>query len=251
MRSDPGRSSPRRRSVLGVAAAVIAGTLVASAGPVGAAPTAPAAQATPVAAETSDASLASAAARPTLRQGARGAAVTSLQRRLTALHYDLGTADGVFGGETYHAVVAFQKVHNLGRDGVVGPATWAKLDRPLTLRPRYSHPGTSVEVRLDKQVLILARGGRVTRILDASSGKPSTPTVTGDFTILRRIDGWRTSDLGRLWRPNYFYGGYAIHGYPSVPNYPASHGCVRVSIAAMNRLWGVIGVGMPTHVYYR
>src|SRR5688572_24200673 len=127
MRSDPGRSSRRRRSVLGVAAAVVAATLVASAGP--ATPSAPAA------AETSDASLASAAARPTLRQGARGAAVTSLQRRLTALHYDLGTADGVFGGETYHAVVAFQKVHNLGRDGVVGPATWAKLDRPLTLRP--------------------------------------------------------------------------------------------------------------------
>ena len=236
MGSDPGRSIVRV-----VAVAVVAGTLVMTGGPALASPAAPAAT------QAADA----AAARPTLRQGARGSAVTTLQRRLTALHYDLGAADGVFGAETFHAVVAFQKVNNLGRDGIVGPATWAKLDRPLTLRPRYSHSGTWVEVRLDKQVLMLARGGSAIRILDASSGKASTPTVTGNFTILRRIDGWRTSDLGRLWRPNYFYGGYAIHGYTSVPNYPASHGCVRVTMAAMNRLWGVIGVGMPTHVYYR
>jgi Putative peptidoglycan binding domain/L,D-transpeptidase catalytic domain len=227
-----------------MAMAVAVGALATTAGPAQASPAGSAAT------QAADATGA-AAARPTLRQGSRGSAVTSLQRRLTALHYDLGTVDGVFGAETFHAVVAFQKVHNLGRDGIVGPATWAKLDRPLTLRPRYSHSGTWIEVRLDKQVLILARGGRAIRILDASSGKPSTPTVTGNFTIQRRIDGWRTSDLGRLWRPNYFYRGYAIHGYPSVPNYPASHGCVRVTIAAMNRLWGVIGVGMPTHVYYR
>lgn len=243
MRSDPGRSIARAA----VSIALVAGALVVTGGPAQASPAGPAATRATQAPEATDA----AAARPTLRQGSRGSAVTSLQRRLTALHYDLGPVDGVFGAETFHAVVAFQKVHNLGRDGIVGPATWAKLDRPLTLRPRYSHSGTWIEVRLDKQVLVLARGGSAIRILDASSGKASTPTVTGNFTIQRRIDGWRTSDLGRLWRPNYFYRGYAIHGYTSVPNYPASHGCVRLTIAAMNRLWGVIGVGMPTHVYYR
>jgi N-acetylmuramoyl-L-alanine amidase len=277
MRSDCGRWSHRRRRhasarrgrgprrVLVVAAAVV-GALTLTAGPALASPAAPASAAAPAAtagpaatkaAATTDrtaaagATTTAAAARPTLRQGSRGSAVTSLQRRLTALHYDLGTVDGVFGTETFHAVVAFQKVNNLGRDGIVGPATWARLDRPLAPHARYSHSGTWIEVRLDKQFLMLVRNGSVIRILDVSSGKPSTPTVTGNFTIQRRIDGWRTSDLGRLWRPNYFYQGYAIHGYPSVPNYPASHGCVRVSMAAMNRLWGVIGVGMPTHVYYR
>ncbi|HEX8804503.1 MAG TPA: L,D-transpeptidase family protein [Acidimicrobiales bacterium] len=189
--------------------------------------------------------------RPTLRQGSRGSAVTTLQRRLHTLHYDVGTIDGVFGTSTFHAVVAFQKVNNLGRDGIVGPATWYALDHPLTPRPRYSHSGTWVEVNLTKQVLYLARSGAVIRILDASSGKPSTPTPAGNFTIIRRIDGWRTSSLGTLWRPNYFYRGYAIHGSTSVPNYPASHGCVRVTIAAMNRLWPVIGVGMPVHLYHR
>jgi N-acetylmuramoyl-L-alanine amidase len=52
-----------------------------------------------------------------------------------------------------------------------------------------------------------------------------------------------------MWRPNYFYRGYALHGSASVPAYPASHGCVRVTVAAMNRLWSLLRVGMPVSVY--
>ena len=95
----------------------------------------------------------------------------------------------------------------------------------------------------------LAKAGVVTRIVDASPGKSSTPTPTGSFSITRRIDGWRQSDLGLLWRPNYFYYGYAIHGAKSVPTYSASHGCVRVTIPAMNRLWSTLYIGERVHVY--
>jgi lipoprotein-anchoring transpeptidase ErfK/SrfK len=63
------------------------------------------------------------------------------------------------------------------------------------------------------------------------------------------VDGWRQSDLGLMWRPKYFYRGYAIHGYSSVPTYPASHGCVRVPIPGMNRLWPHLAIGLPVHVY--
>ncbi|MFC0006351.1 L,D-transpeptidase family protein [Micromonospora siamensis] len=198
---------------------------------------------------TATARYALATTQPTLRQGSRGAAVTTLQRRLAALHYDLGTIDGDFGPSTFHAVVAFQKVNGLSRDGIVGPNTWAKLSSPVIPKPRYRHSGLSLEANLSRQVLYLARDGQVIRILDASSGKASTPTVRGNFSITRRIDGWRQSDLGMLWKPNYFYRGYAVHGATSVPNYPASHGCVRVTIPAMNRLWGTIKVGLPVHVY--
>ena len=91
---------------------------------VAAAPTAAAAQPSPVAVRT----VAVTAAQPVLRLGSRGGTVVTLQQRLSALHYfDVGRADGVFGANTYHAVVAFQKVQGLTRDGVVGPATWAKL----------------------------------------------------------------------------------------------------------------------------
>ncbi|MEW2329737.1 L,D-transpeptidase family protein [Micromonospora chersina] len=238
---------PAAHAALGTAL-LVAGLAVpaaaASAAPVAAAPV----SAAPVAAAGAAVTLAT-AGQPMLRQGSRGAAVSALQARLTALRYDVGGVDGIFGPSTHHAVVAFQKVNGLVRDGIVGPRTRAALDRPVVPRPRYTHPGYSVEADLTRQVLYLARRGVVVRILDASSGRASTPTPTGDWTVGRRIDGWRQSDLGLLWRPNYFHRGYAVHGATSVPTYPASHGCVRVPVPAMNRLWTTIRVGTPVHVY--
>ena len=46
------------------------------------------------------------------------------------------------------------------------------------------------------------------------------------------------STLGILYRPRFIVGGVAVHGYSSVPNYPASHGCIRVSNSAMDMIWG-------------
>ena len=45
-------------------------------------------------------------------------------------------------------------------------------------------------------------------------------------------------DLGSLYRPKFIVGGVAIHGSPSIPNYPASHGCVRVANPVMDLIWG-------------
>jgi N-acetylmuramoyl-L-alanine amidase len=186
---------------------------------------------------------------PVLRLGSSGPAVVQLQRRLATLHYDLGPVDGRFGAQTFHAVVAFQKVNGLVRDGVVGARTWAALARPVIPRPRRWLSASSLEVNLTRQVVYLARQGVVLRVLDASTGKASTPTPLGNFSIQRRIDGWRQSTLGLMWRPNYFYRGYAVHGSTSVPAYPASHGCVRVTIPAMNRLWSQLRIGMPVSLY--
>ena len=189
------------------------------------------------------------AAWPTVKYGSSGSAVTYLQQRLVALRYDVGSVDGVFGNNTLHAVYAFQKVQGIVVDGIVGPATWSKLASPYRPAARYYHSSAAVEINLTKRVLYLTNTGSITRIVDASPGKSSTPTPTGNFSILRRIDGWRQSDLGLLWRPNYFYGGYAIHGSTSVPTYSASHGCVRVTISAMNRLWSRLYIGERVHIY--
>jgi N-acetylmuramoyl-L-alanine amidase len=188
-------------------------------------------------------------ANPVLRTGSHGAAVVRLQRRLTALHYDVGPIDGSFGPQTFHGVVAFQKVNGLSRDGIVGPRTWAALAHPVVPRPRRTLSSTSLEVNLSRQVVYLARNGVVLRIMDASTGKASTPTPLGRFTIQRRIDGWRQSPLGLMWRPNYFFRGFAVHGSTSVPAFPASHGCVRLTIQAMNRLWPLLRIGMPVTLY--
>ena len=191
-----------------------------------------------------------AASRPVLRPGSSGAAVTALQRRLAALHYDVGRVDGTFGSSTLHGVCAFQKVQGLGVDGVVGPATYAALDAPRVPLPRHVLDAAAVEVDLRLRVLLLTRAGAVTRVVDCSPGTPSTPTPTGAFEVTRRIDGWRRSALGLLWRPNYFHAGYAVHGSTSVPTYAASHGCVRVTVPAMDRLWPVLRVGEKVWVHH-
>jgi hypothetical protein len=203
----------------------------------------------PVVGHASPASAMLATTNPVLRTGSRGAAVVRLQNRLAALHYDTGPIDGIFGPQTFHGVVAFQKVNGLVRDGIVGPRTWAALAHPVVPRPRRTLSSSSLEVNLSRQVVYLARNGVVLRIMDASTGKASTPTPLGRFTIQRRLDGWRQSPLGLLWRPNYFYRGYAVHGSTSVPAYPASHGCVRLTIPAMNRLWPLLRIGMPVTLY--
>jgi peptidoglycan L-alanyl-D-glutamate endopeptidase CwlK len=63
---------------------------------------------------------------PTLRQGARGASVKTLQERLNKHGAKVAT-DGSFGARTMQAVKAFQKSKKLKSDGVVGGATWAAL----------------------------------------------------------------------------------------------------------------------------
>lgn len=240
------RHHPQRR-VTGLTALIAIGGLILASGlSVVAAATAVPQGATATAVRPTATAVAD---RPMLRQGSRGSAVVTLQRRLAALRYDVGPIDGIFGPSTYHGVVAFQKVNNLGRDGIVGPRTWAALDRPVTPRARYRHSGYGVEVNLTKQVLYLTRQGAVVRVVNASSGTARTPTPTGNYTVVRHIDGWRQSSLGLLWRPKYFYRGYAVHGSTSVPAYPASHGCVRVTVPAMNRLWSILRIGTPVHIY--
>ncbi len=200
------------------------------------------------------------AAQPLLRLSSRGAAVVTLQQRLSELRYvDVGVADGVFGSATLHAVVAFQKVQGISRDGVVGPVTWARLAAPYRPAPRYRLGTSSLEVDLTRQVVYYVRSGSVQAIADASTGSGGTyysqgrwsraVTPTGRFAIYARYSGWQNSPLGWMYRPNYFYGGYAVHGSTSVPPYPASHGCVRVTVSTMDRLSPMLWMGMPVAVY--
>ena len=194
-----------------------------------------------------------------LRSGSEGRAVEALQRRLAELGYQVHEADGQFGPETHHAVVAFQKVNRIGRDGVVGPVTRKALERPRVPRPRSRKAGFHVEADLTLQVVYLVRDGKIREILDASSGSGQNYTVrgdvrvavtpTGDFRIQRKIDAWRKSDLGLLYRPAYFIGGYALHGAYSVPPFPASHGCIRITTTAMDRWFAKLPVGTPMLVY--
>ena len=66
------------------------------------------------------------------------------------------------------------------------------------------------------------------------------------------IDGIREGRLGTLYRPRYFTNdGVAFHGSTSVPPYGASHGCVRLTNAAMDWVWAanIMPIGSPVVVY--
>ena len=193
-----------------------------------------------------------------LKRGEKGAQVGALQNRLNALGYWVGTANGTFGDQTQQAVYALQKSASIGRDGVVGPQTQAALDKGVRPTPR-STSGYVIEIDLKKQILMLVRDGKVSQIFNTSTGSGKhyerdgntylATTPPGHFAVSRQIDGWRDAPLGLLWRPKYFNGGIAIHGATSVPPYPASHGCSRVSITAMNYLWTTGKIPLKTSVW--
>ncbi|MDQ4143242.1 MAG: peptidoglycan-binding protein [Actinomycetota bacterium] len=202
----------------------------------------------------------SAPSRDVHRKGDRGRRVRVLQSRLEELNYWVGGVDGVYGTLTRQAVIAFQKVNGLSPDGVAGPRTRSALDEPQPPQVRSSQQGLVMEVNKPQQILVSVWNGEVSHIWNTSTGTEEhytyggrrylADTPEGQWEIYRQIDGWRESHLGRLYRPKYFHeDGIAIHGYHRVPAYPASHGCVRVSMEAMDYLWEALPIGTLVWVY--
>jgi hypothetical protein len=196
-----------------------------------------------------------------LRPGDAGPDVVRLQERLEQLGFWVGRRDGRYESLTEQAVFAFDKYHGLPRDGRVDEATRAALAGSGRVQARTT-AGDAVEIDKARQVLFVVRGGATVWAFNTSTGTEGyytyggrryvAHTPTGHFSILRQIDGWRTSHLGRLYRPKYFTDyGIAVHGSTSVPPHPASHGCVRLTIAAMDFVWntGLVPIGMPVWVY--
>jgi hypothetical protein len=196
----------------------------------------------------------------TLGPGSTGPAVLALQQRLTSLGYWLGTPDGTFGDSTEQAVYALEKAAGLSRNGIVGPAAEAALAEGVIPHPR-STSGYVIEVDLEDDLVMFVTNGRVGYVLNTSTGGGYTytedgvtavaDTPVGHFQMYREVDGLVVDSLGALWRPKFFDAGFAIHGDTSVPPYPVSHGCVRVSDEAIDWIWAsnVAPIGTTVWVY--
>ena len=179
---------------------------------------------------------------PPLSYGARGGAVSGLERRLTELGYTLRGIDRLYAQDTHDAVLAFQKVLGLPRTGRVDARTWRAIGAAHTPRPRVG--GTHIEVYKSRQVAFEVRTGRVVGVTHVSTGATGN-TPLGTWRVYRKVTGWDWV----LWYPLYFHRGFALHGYPSVPAYPASHGCVRMPMWFAPGFYSRWPYGATVHIF--
>lgn len=183
---------------------------------------------------------------PALREGQCGEVVIGFKKAMRKMGY-IANSGRCFGGKTGRGVLAYRKVNGMTRS--------ARADRGLVKRAfagkgeyevRHPDAGEHVEAPLSKQVLVFAKDDKPFAVYPVSSGKSSTPTVTGHFTFIRQEPGYNAHGM---YYSFYFYGGYAVHGYESVPDYPASHGCIRTFIADQPEIYERINFGESIFVF--
>ena len=183
---------------------------------------------------------------PALHQGQCGDVVVGFKKAMREMGY-IANSGRCFGGKTGRGVLAYRKVNDMTRSSRAGKGL---VESVFAGRGGYHvlHPnaGEHVEAPLSKQVLVFTKGDKPFAIYPVSSGKPSTPTVMGTFHFYMKEPG--TNAKGML-DSNYFIRGYAIHGYPEVPAYAASHGCLRIPNANAAFVFGWVNVGDRIDVY--
>jgi lipoprotein-anchoring transpeptidase ErfK/SrfK len=54
-----------------------------------------------------------------------------------------------------------------------------------------------------------------------------------------------------MYYSNFFIRGYAMHGYNPAPDYPASHGCMRLPIQDAISVYDWVAIGDTVDTYYR
>ncbi len=203
-----------------------------------------------------------------LGSGSDATVVRAYQQRLADLHFDPGPVDGNYGQATMYAVETVQKMVGLPRTGRIGPAeamTLAAFQYPPPLQP--TGEANRTEIDITKQVITLYADYQVRLITTTSTGSGEhycynsprenptrhicevATTPSGRFTYTRFVKGWDKSPLGQLYQPYYFNGGIAVHGYPSVPTTPASHGCARIPMHIAEYFPLLVRVGDPVYVF--
>jgi hypothetical protein len=178
--------------------------------------------------------------------GDKGVKVLLLQRALVREGF-AAPITGYYDDGTARGVLAFRKTNGLGRDGYASKPVFGMLARGQgAFKLRYPKAGKHVEFDWSRQVLVLAKGGKPYRTYHTSSGTAATPTVFGTFKFYLKTPG--TNSHGMVYS-SYFIRGYAVHGYASVPAYPASHGCLRVPIPNALQIFNWIDIGDTIYSY--
>jgi L,D-transpeptidase catalytic domain/Putative peptidoglycan binding domain len=181
---------------------------------------------------------------PPLGTGASGRAVLALERRLAQLRYALRGVNTYYSYDTNDAVLAFQKVHGMSRTGHVTRAVWARLGVANAPHARVPH-GDHIEVSKTRQVLYEVRSGKVAHVVHVSTGATGN-TPVGTWHVYGKVPGLNGSGM---YYSLFWLHGFAIHGYHSVPAWPASHGCVRTPMWFAPGLFSRWSVGTTVFVF--
>jgi hypothetical protein len=176
--------------------------------------------------------------------------VRGVQLRLWLLGYlDRASVTGTADYQLEQALLAFQGWNGLGRTGTVTGETQVALVRASAPRPVTHRPGRRIEIHRDRGVLLMIENSEVVRAVHTSTGAYGR-TPSGTYRVYRKeILSW--SVPFSVWMPyaSYFVGGIAMHEYPYVPEYPASHGCVRLPDGEAERVYRFADYGTPVHVF--
>ena len=181
---------------------------------------------------------------PYLSYGSYGRSVRALERLLDERQYALRNVNRRYRGDTAEAVIAFQKVHGLPRTGRVGPRLWRRLARSRAPRARDAR-GNHIEISKTHQVIYEVRHGEVVNVIHTSTGATGN-TPVGRWRVYGKVPGYNAS---HMYYSLFFLRGFAIHGYASVPPWPASHGCARIPLWAAPGLYSRWGVGTRIIVF--
>jgi hypothetical protein len=152
------------------------------------------------------------------------------------------------GDETSVAVLAFQKWAGLPRTGSLDATVTSALVRASRPSPALRRPGRRVEILLGRQVAYQIVDNHVLRVFHVSTGAGGA-TPSGSFRVYRK-ERMSWSVPFSTWMPwaSYFVGGIAFHAYPSVPSYPASHGCIRMMARDAPLMYAFATYGTPVDV---
>jgi hypothetical protein len=179
--------------------------------------------------------------------GSTGRFVELLQQRLAALHFYIPQT-GVYDQGTGLAIDTYHRLLRRGTSQALdGRTTSFLLDGFGAFKVRFPHHGRHAEGNLSLQVLALIDGSQVYHLYPISSGKPSTPTILGDFQVYSKVPGYLPDGM---YYSDFFFRGYAIHGFNPAPDYPASHGCMRMPIVDAISAFDWLAVGDWVDVYY-
>lgn len=187
--------------------------------------------------------------------------IADLQTRLAELDYFLPEVTRWFDGATEQAVWALEKVAGLPTDGAITPELQVALEAGVRPAARTTE-GKALEFDIERQLLLAVEDGVVVKIFNGSSASGDVylttqgrrfvaQTPTGKYAVTEQRDYVHQSSLGLgpMYRPKYFHQVIAIHGADETPPYPSSHGCIRVTNAAMDWIWDTWGAPVGTQVW--